>query len=171
MTKIEASGGRLRIVPLHMYKRPGGGGEDCSDRPVIARLTDVVPVPTDVVPVPTDVVPVDPLCGRLTRATMMLATAATTAAQQHLPSFKATPPPLPRPRRHGSDSRITARILASQPACQSHGPPGRRNGSTLTHRSLPPIRHRHKRLNPRSARFVVSDSSMRIGVNRVSDGR
>jgi hypothetical protein len=108
MTKIKASGGRLRIVPLHMYKRPGGGGEDCSDRPVIARLTDVVPVLIDVVPV-------DPLCGRLTRATMMLATAATTAASSTCHRSR---------RRHRLflDRAAMDQILASRPAFSHHSP-------------------------------------------------
>jgi hypothetical protein len=118
MTKIEASGGRLRIVPLHMYKRPGGGGEDCSDRPVIARLIDVVPVLTDVVPVLTDVVPVDPLCGRLTRATMMLATAATTAASSTCHRSR---------RRHRLflDRAAMNQILASRPAYSHYSPHAR----------------------------------------------
>jgi hypothetical protein len=103
MTKIEASGGRFRIVPLHMYKRPGGGGEDCSDRPVIARLTDEVPVLTDEVPV-------DSPCGsRLTRATMMLATAATTAASSTCHRSRLR-------RRLFLDRAAMDQILASRPA-------------------------------------------------------
>jgi hypothetical protein len=89
-------------VPLHVYKRPGGGGEDCSDRPVIARLTDEVPVLTDEVPV-------DPPCGsRLTRATMMLATAATTAASSTCHRSR------PRPRLF-LDRDAMDQILASRP--------------------------------------------------------
>ena len=35
MTRTEASDGRLRSTPFHTYRRPGGGEDGCSDRPVI----------------------------------------------------------------------------------------------------------------------------------------
>jgi hypothetical protein len=115
MTKIMASGGRLRIVPPHLYKRPGGGGEDCSDRLVIARLTNEVPVLTDEVAVRIDEVPLDPSCGRrLTRATMMLATAATTAASSTCHRSR------PRPRLF-LDRAAMDQILASRPVFSHHG--------------------------------------------------
>jgi hypothetical protein len=41
MIKIEASVGRLLTVPFHLYKRPGGGGWNCSSSLVMATLTEV----------------------------------------------------------------------------------------------------------------------------------
>jgi hypothetical protein len=95
ITKTEALAGWPLTVPVHTYRRPGGGGWDCSDRPVMARCTAEAVSPGTsgeglpdegltrerltvgaAVPVP----PGDPLGRTLISATTMLATAATTEA-------------------------------------------------------------------------------------------
>lgn len=78
----------MSTVPLHTYKRPGGGGTDCSDRLVITNLIfGRLPLPDGVAaltPGLTDggvvLTPVDPPWGTPMSATMMLATAAIAAA-------------------------------------------------------------------------------------------
>ena len=79
ITKIAASLGRFRSVPFHVYRRLGGGEDGCSDRPVIA-MRGRFPDDDDSIRLGVGCGdPSDWPLGRFTSATMMLATAATTA--------------------------------------------------------------------------------------------
>ena len=65
MMNTSAPGGWSCTVPVHRYRRPGGGGKDCSTRPVMS----------------TEGAGGDPLGMRFMSATAMLAIAATAAAR------------------------------------------------------------------------------------------